>query len=71
VQVIRSAGPTLWRRARADGSYASASDPRLIVGLGAPTDPPRLKITWPSGRVESFDSVPIDRYSTIKEGSGQ
>ena len=30
----RDDGPTLWRRARADGSYASANDPRVLVGLG-------------------------------------
>ena len=28
-------GTTLWRRARSDGSYASANDPRVVVGLGA------------------------------------
>src|SRR5262249_34239987 len=29
VAVSRSSGPTMWRRARADGSYASANDPRV------------------------------------------
>jgi len=71
VQIMRSSGPTLWRRARADGSYASANDPRVLVGLGASTEQPRVKITWPSGRVESFDDVPIDKYSTLREGSGR
>jgi enediyne biosynthesis protein E4 len=71
VQVIRSTGPTLWRRARADGSYASANDPRVLVGLGTSTELPRVKITWPSGRVEEFAGVPIDRYSTLVEGTGK
>ena len=35
VEVQRSAGPTLWRRARSDGSYASANDPRVLIGLGS------------------------------------
>jgi hypothetical protein len=69
--VIRSTGPTLWRRARADGSYASANDPRVLVGLGPSTEQPRVKITWPSGRAESFANVPIDRYSTLTEGTGK
>ena len=39
VEVIRKSGGPLWRRARSDGSYASANDPRVLVGLGASTDP--------------------------------
>ena len=61
---------TLWRRARADGSYASANDPRVLAGLGSFTEPPRVKVTWPDGRVEEFANVPIDRYVTLKEGTG-
>ena len=34
VEVVRADGVTLHRRARADGSYASANDPRVLVGLG-------------------------------------
>jgi hypothetical protein len=71
VQVVRSAGPSLWRRARADGSYASANDPRVLVGLGASAEPPRVKVTWPSGRVEEFPAVSIDRYVTIIEGTAK
>jgi len=71
VQILRSAGPTLWRRSRADGSYASANDPRVLVGLGASAEAPRVKVTWPSGRVEEFAGVPIDRYTTLTEGSAK
>src|SRR5262249_1729664 len=34
VAVTASNGRTMWRRAHSDGSYASASDPRVVVGLG-------------------------------------
>ena len=61
----------LWRRARSDGSYASANDPRVIVGLGTSAEQPRITVTWPSGRVESFTGVPLDKYTTLREGSGQ
>ncbi len=70
VQIVRSAGLTLWRRARADGSYASANDPRVLAGLGTATAVPTVKVTWPSGRVETFVNVPVDRYTTLTEGSG-
>src|SRR5207247_9922882 len=66
VQIIRRNAPTLWRRARTDGSYASASDPRVLVGLGDSTEAPRLRVVWPSGRVEEWAAVAIDRYTTLK-----
>ena len=62
-------GPTLWRRARADGSYASANDPRVLVGLGDSSEPPRVRVVWPGGRVEEFSGVAVDRYTTLREGS--
>jgi hypothetical protein len=65
----RASSPTLWRRARADGSYASANDPRVLVGLGDSAEPPRVRIVWPDGRVEEFPGVAVDRYTTLKEGS--
>jgi hypothetical protein len=71
VAVIRRDGPTLWRRARADGSYASANDPRVLVGLGTTTDAPSVRVTWPSGRVEEWADIQIDRYTTLTEGSGR
>jgi hypothetical protein len=69
--IMRSEGPTLWRRARADGSYASANDPRVVVGLGHSTAVRAIQVIWPSGRVEQWTDVPADRYTTLKEGSGR
>jgi hypothetical protein len=71
VAVMRSRGPTLWRRARADGSYASANDPRVLVGLGNSSEAPRVRVLWPSGRMEEWTSVAIDRYTTLREGDGK
>ena len=71
VAVLRANDPTLWRRARADGSYASANDPRVLVGLGDSVETPRVRVTWPGGRVEEWTSVPIDRYTTLREGTGR
>jgi len=71
VAVLRGKGSTLWRRARADGSYASANDPRVVVGLGDSTEAPTVRVIWPSGRVEEWARVAIDRYTTLIEGSGR
>ena len=71
VAVVRSDGSTRWRRARAGGGYASAHDPRVVVGLGESVDVELVQVTWPSGRVEEWSDVPIDRYTTLTEGSGR
>jgi enediyne biosynthesis protein E4 len=70
VGVFRNQGPPLWRRARADGSYASANDPRVLVGLGDQAAVSRIRVVWPSGRVEDWTDVAVDRWITLKEGSG-
>jgi hypothetical protein len=69
VGITRTDGTTLWRRARADGSYASANDPRVLVGLGSATEVSKVEVIWPSGRRESWTNVPSDRWTTIKEGT--
>jgi hypothetical protein len=71
MQIVRKTGPALWRRARADGSYASANDPRVIVGLGESTDAPTLRVRWPSGASEDWAEVAIDRWTVLKEGEGR
>jgi enediyne biosynthesis protein E4 len=69
--ISRDSGLMLWRRARADGSYASANDPRVVVGLDSSSKPPRVRVIWPDGATEEWAGVPIDRYTTLKEGTGQ
>ena len=71
VAVVRRQGPTLWRRVRADGSYCSANDPRILAGLGDSTDMSRVRAYWPSGRVEEWTDVVADGYNTLREGIGE
>jgi hypothetical protein len=54
------------------GSFLSAHDPRLVLGIGSNTRIDNLEIRWPlpSGRVETFSDLPVDRYVTIAEGEG-
>jgi hypothetical protein len=67
VAIVRKAGPTLWRRARADGSYASANDPRVLAGLGDSAETPTVRVTWPDGRTDEWTQVAVDRYTTLAE----
>jgi hypothetical protein len=71
VEIVRKQVPPLMRRARADGSYASANDPRVLVGLGDSTDRPTVRVRWPGGRIEEWHDVPIDRYTTLREGTAK
>jgi len=54
------------------GSFLSSHDPREVLGIGSRTKIENLEIRWPqpSGKVETFTELPIDRYITIVEGSG-
>ena len=71
VAVVRDGEPTRWRRARSDGSYASANDARVLVGLGESAAAPNVQVRWPSGRAEAWDDVAVDRYTTLIEGQGR
>ena len=71
VAVRRGDAATLWRRARSDGSYASANDPRVLAGLGPHAAPAAVRVHWASGRVEEWPQVPADRYTTLVEGTGR
>lgn len=53
---------------RANSSYLSASDPRLLFGLGGRTRVSRLTLRWPSGLTQEFRDLPVDRYWTAVEG---
>jgi hypothetical protein len=69
-----SAGGTKRSRYKSSGgSYLSSHDMREVLGLGTVTTLDWIEIRWPSpsGRVERFTSVPIDRYVTIVEGKGK
>jgi hypothetical protein len=52
------------------GSYLSAHDPRMVLGIGQRTKLDWLEVKWPepSGLVQRFTDLPIDRYITIREG---
>jgi hypothetical protein len=71
VSIPQSGGPTLWRRARSDGSYASANDPRVLVGLGDASAPVTVRVQWPDGKTEEWANQAIDRWVTLKQGSGK
>lgn len=49
-------------------SYLSASDRRLHFGLGENAKVENVTIHWPSGGVEKFSNLPVNRFLSITEG---
>ncbi len=84
VEVIRTGSAPLWRRVRTDGSYASANDPRVLVGLASVNDAQSagqsvnderavlvtVRVHWVDGIVEEWSNVALGRYTTLARGTG-
>ena len=50
------------------GSYLSASERRLLIGLGALDQVGRATVTWPSGRRQVFENLAGDCWWRLHEG---
>ena len=61
----------LWRTASTGGSYLSAGDPRILVGLGTATRIERLRVFWPNGDIEQWEDLPVDQYHELEHGKGK
>jgi enediyne biosynthesis protein E4 len=46
IEVLSDDGKALWRRVHTDGSYCSASDPRVLIGLGDNAGRKNAKGNW-------------------------
>ncbi|HEX4901046.1 MAG TPA: CRTAC1 family protein [Pyrinomonadaceae bacterium] len=70
VEIVISKNNFLWRRVRTDGSYLSANDPRVLVGLGGAAAVETVRVRWPDGTVEEWKGIPVDQYITLQQGTG-
>jgi hypothetical protein len=68
IELVRANNRSLWRRVQTDGSYCSASDPRVLFGLGDATAPQTVRVHWSGGKVEEFRNLAIDRYWVLESG---
>jgi hypothetical protein len=68
----REGAPPFLRLVRIEGSYASASDPRVVFGLGdSAVTSARVSVKWQDGAAETFDDVPAGQYTTLRRGRGR
>jgi len=58
-------------RAHSDGSYLSAGDPRVWIGLGATETLGELWVRWTSGEAERFPPPLVDRVVVLERGRGR
>ncbi len=67
-KVIVTAGGRRRTKQRLGGtSYCSASDPRLLFGLGASALIDEVEVRWPSGQISTLKNVGANQYLAIKE----
>jgi enediyne biosynthesis protein E4 len=68
IEVVTANNRVLRRRVRTDGSYLSANDPRVLLGLAGAEGVSVVRVLWPDGRRDEWRTLPIDRYLTLNEG---
>ncbi|HEX4611332.1 MAG TPA: CRTAC1 family protein, partial [Urbifossiella sp.] len=70
VVTVRAGGRTLVRHLKGGGSYYSAHDLRVLVGLGDATAIDGVEVRWPNaaGTVQRFGPLPVDRGYRLVEG---
>jgi enediyne biosynthesis protein E4 len=59
-------GKKLLRHCQTDGSYLSASDARVHVGLGSATKA-SVSIKWPDGKTTEHKDLAADQVHSLKE----
>lgn len=71
VHLHLSDGRTIHRRVKTDGSYSSASDPRLLVSLPGVLRLEWVEVEWVGGDPERFDRLEPGEYRLLERGKGQ
>ena len=62
VKVIADSGAAQYYTVTTAAGYLSASDRRLIVGLGAAKAAKSIEIRWPSGAIQRFENVTAGKW---------
>jgi hypothetical protein len=70
VEVTAAGGRKTWQIVKTGSSYASQSELTLTFGVGAASGVDAVRVTWPSGRVDSVSTQPANRTLVIEEGKG-
>ena len=67
-RIVVHSGDRKWlKELQGGGSFESASDPRLHIGLGSLTRVDKVDIRWPSGQKQSLGPFEVDRTISLIE----
>jgi hypothetical protein len=69
--VVEAASHRQVAQRRGGGSYQSEGDPRLHFGLGETTQVDIVEVRWPSGAVDRWTKLEVDRGYLLREGSSE
>ena len=69
VKIVGASGLTQYYTVNTAGSYLSASDRRVLAGLGADEMVKLIEVRWPSGAVQRLDNLRADQWLTVVEPS--
>jgi len=64
---VTTASITQYNQVNTAVGYGGASEPYVHFGLGKDPLVKVLKVTWPSGVVQSFENVQVDQVLTVRE----
>jgi enediyne biosynthesis protein E4 len=67
IEITSASGQKQFYTVSTAGSYISASDRRVIAGLGADTFAKRVVIKWPSGVIQNLSNVKADGMMDVRE----
>jgi tetratricopeptide (TPR) repeat protein len=66
---LKAGGKSYTTQRFGGGSYQSAGDPRLHFGLGAAMSIEELEVLWPSGQIDRYRGLDVDRGYLIRESA--
>ena len=67
---LESSSGKQWQTVHSGSSYCSQSDLSLTFGLKQDRVVSKLSVAWPSGKIQHFENVPINRLVNIDESAG-
>ena len=70
LKIVGASGSTQYYTVQTAGSYLSASDRRVMAGLGADKTVRLIEARWPSGIVQRVENVAAGQWLTLREPSG-
>jgi hypothetical protein len=65
VIIVSLSNKKIYRQLKTDGSYASAHDSRIVIGIGKTSNIDSVKIVWSDGTQQILNTYKINSYQTI------